>query len=315
MTLFQLFTAIANAIRAKKGTQSTIKAEDFPTEIAGITTGNLTNEEYAEANDDVDDILENTTVPSGTINITENGSYDVTNYVEADVSIGGGPVVVNSNFASWSTDYGGHICKFIKTLPEIQLNKNSCNNIFYNFQQLESITVNFKVKPIVLYQFFQSCFNLTDVNLNGEDTSLVTEFGSMFQNCNKIKNIPSINTSSAEGVSAMFYNCYALETAPNLDLSNVTTVKDMFNTCTELKNVPFYSLPKVTNMQYMFTGCNKLTDESINNIMASCISATSYTGTKTLSHLGFISNYYSSARIQALSNYADFIAAGWTIGY
>lgn len=58
MTLTQLFTAIANAIRAKTGSSETIKAENFPTEIADITTGNLSDEEYAEANNDLDDILE-----------------------------------------------------------------------------------------------------------------------------------------------------------------------------------------------------------------------------------------------------------------
>ena len=61
MTLVQLFTAIANAIRAKKGTSGTITASNFPTEIAGIQTGHLTNEEYQSANDDLDDILEGST--------------------------------------------------------------------------------------------------------------------------------------------------------------------------------------------------------------------------------------------------------------
>lgn len=51
MTLIQLFTAIANAIRAKTGSSETIKAEDFPTEISTITTGTDTSDATAEAND------------------------------------------------------------------------------------------------------------------------------------------------------------------------------------------------------------------------------------------------------------------------
>ena len=38
MTLTQLFTQIANAIRSKKGTSAKITASDFPTEIASIST-------------------------------------------------------------------------------------------------------------------------------------------------------------------------------------------------------------------------------------------------------------------------------------
>ena len=41
-TLASLFTAIANAIRAKKGTSATIVADDFPTEIASIPSTSYT---------------------------------------------------------------------------------------------------------------------------------------------------------------------------------------------------------------------------------------------------------------------------------
>lgn len=34
-----------------------------------------------------------------------------------------------------------------------------------------------------------------------------------------------------------------------------------------------------------------------------------------ISKLGFSSNAYPKSRIQALSNYQDFINAGWSIGY
>lgn len=51
MTLTQLFTNIANAIRTKTGSSETIKAEDFPTEIASITTGVDTSDANATAGD------------------------------------------------------------------------------------------------------------------------------------------------------------------------------------------------------------------------------------------------------------------------
>lgn len=51
MTLTQLFTNIANAIRTKTESSETIKAEDFPTEIASITTGVDTTDANAVAND------------------------------------------------------------------------------------------------------------------------------------------------------------------------------------------------------------------------------------------------------------------------
>lgn len=71
MTLVQLFTAIANAIREKRETSSSIKAEDFPEEILQITT-----------------------TPTGTITITENGEYNVANYGTAIVNV----PTININF-------------------------------------------------------------------------------------------------------------------------------------------------------------------------------------------------------------------------
>lgn len=48
MTLVQLFTAIANAIRAKKGTSETITAEDFPAEINSIPSGSSYLPDWSE---------------------------------------------------------------------------------------------------------------------------------------------------------------------------------------------------------------------------------------------------------------------------
>ena len=65
-TLRGLFSAIADAIRAKTGGSADIVAGDFPTAIAAIPTG---------------------TTPTGTINITSNGTVDVTQYASAVVAV------------------------------------------------------------------------------------------------------------------------------------------------------------------------------------------------------------------------------------
>ena len=62
-------TAIANAIRTKLGVQTAYKPSEMATAIGQISGG---------------------ITPTGTKEITENGTYDVTSYASAEVSVSGG---------------------------------------------------------------------------------------------------------------------------------------------------------------------------------------------------------------------------------
>lgn len=132
-------------------------------------------------------------------------------------------------------------------------------------------------------------------------------------------NVPmDMDFSSVTNMQSMFANCVNLVTVGAIDTSSATTMQAMFQSCTNLTTVPQFNASSVNATQGlygMFSSCNKLTDTSVNNILAMCISATNYTGTKTLYQLGLRSTYYPASTIQGLSNYSAFTAAGWTIGY
>ena len=144
------------------------------------------------------------------------------------------------------------------------------------------------------------------------DTSNSTNFASMFEN-SSIVETALFDTSKGDSFGSMFSECKSLKKIPQFDLSNATGCAYMFGNCKGLEEVPIFNLPKATSLSGMFNICNLLSDKSLNNIMASLLTATSYSGTKTLQKIGLSSE--QATRCQSLSNYQAFLNAGWTTGY
>ena len=233
-TLTELFTNIANAIRTHKDQdhQGVIFAEDFPTEIEAIKTGELTSEEYQVANDDVDNIHENTIVPSTTINIIENGLYNVANYASADVNI---PIDL-SNYYTYNIAVGS-IAKSIKSIPE-----------------------GFTIEGDSLYKVFYECSNLITLpNMNTEQvTSLLDAFG----RCSNLTSLPNFNFDNVVDVRSSFSGCSSLTSIPNYNFSKASNLYCTFTNCSNLSNINCNLAANVVDIQYTFANCRNLTDLS-----------------------------------------------------
>ena len=182
---------------------------------------------------------------------------------------------------------------------------------------------------------FYNCTSLTTISQL--DTSAVTNMGSMFYNCTSLTTIPLLDTSKVTNMNSMLCGCTSLTTIPLLDTSKVTNMNSMFSVCTSLTEIPLIDTSKVTSMSYMFSGCTSLTEiplidtskvtsmdrmfknctslsnDSLNNILAMLINATSYTRTKTLKSIGLSETQATTCT--TLSNWSACEAAGWTTGY
>lgn len=167
---------------------------------------------------------------------------------------------------------------------------------------------------IISYLLGKNASGGSSNNYNAEIDS-TKEYDATYGVKSLITNIKSIDLSPFAYIGYMFQDMIYLETVGQLDTSNATIMDNMFNNCRRLEDLPLFDTSKITSMTNAFYFCIKLTDESIDNILQMCINATSYSGTKTLTHLGFHSVYIAKSKIEALPHYQDFIDAGWTIGY
>lgn len=152
--------------------------------------------------------------------------------------------------------------------------------------------------------------NVPTVNLNDYFTTTISDGSTQGAGAlQSIKAFPNTITPASDNLNYAFYKMLHLETLPSMNTSNVVYMGYMCQACGGLKNVPVLNLASAGNLAQMFNGCISLTDESLNNILASLITAVN-SPTKTLSYIGL--NATQKAKCQTLSNWNDFVAAGWS---
>ena len=225
-------------------------------------------------------------IPSGEIEFTKNGTYDVTDKASAKVNVpekqlGTKIITKNGTYKASDDDLDGYsevevetsgvdindyyvtsgsygsIRAYIKKIPLIDTSTvtymssmfSGCNNLI-SIPQLNTSNVT------NMFGMFNGCKSLTTIPQL--DTSNVTDMVWMFYDCNSLTTIPLMDTSKVTGMDSMFYNCENLISIPQLNTSAVTSTNSMFYNCSYLTTIPQLDTSNVTSMDYIFYGCNNL---------------------------------------------------------
>lgn len=245
-----------------------------------------------------------------------DGFIDVSNFISTAnmfdyfINLQSVPLFDTSKIENMS--YMFNYCKSLKTVP--LFNTSKVKNMSYMFDHcvsLETIPLLDTSAAMNMKNMFNHCETITSLPIL--DTSSLQNAEALFGGCYLLENLPEIDLSSATITKGMCWDCTTITSIPAYDISKSTNTQNMFRNCTNLVDIPIFNLANVTNMQQMFLDCLNLSNDSLNNILAMCISAVKMTSNKTLQYLGLTSD--QATVCTTLSNYDAFIEAGWRTGY
>lgn len=107
---------------------------------------------------------------------------------------------------------------------------------------------------------FSSAFDHAKTLYNAWD-STKTSYANEFKDDLSLVICPSVDTSLGTDFSSMFNGCSHLYILPDeLDTSNGTTFSSMFSGCANLTDIPELDLSKATNIGSIVSGCTNLTN-------------------------------------------------------
>lgn len=239
-------TNIADAIRGKKGTSDTYKPSEMANAISNIETG-----------------IE----PIGTLDITENGTYDVTEYATANVNIANDTSEIEDAFISHtiSGDYANDRVTKVKY------------GTFYEDSKLTSISLP-NVTSVESYAFYK-CTSLDTINAPKlQSASSYTFAYTILSNIN----FPLLTTIST-------YTFAYINTPCSVCLPSLTTVPNSgFRDSKGITSVDLASATKIDTLAFYY--CNKLEKLILRKQDTICTltNTNAFTGTPIKNGTGYI---------------------------
>ncbi len=177
-------------------------------------------------------------VPTGTLDITQNGEYNVKNYETVNTSVAGDPSAyfnvqpeTISNVNQWGT------AKFMKDISNIELiipsSVSSLSSIFngYTYEYAPRIVAS---NITSMNSAFISCANLIKADLSGIDVSGCTDFTQMFTSCPKLTEVDLSNFKPTNA------NAYYMFT-------------QTFQGCSSLTEIDLSAIPNRIRGSFLFT--------------------------------------------------------------
>lgn len=196
----------------------------------------------------IDKATANVNIPEkqlGTKTITQNGIYkavddNLDGYSEVDVETSG--VDINDYFTTKITttnynNFGKN--NFIKQVPEINIDNNvtTLYSAFTDMTLIKEIQLTGATQLLKnMGRIFNSCEDLQKIKLN-IDTSNVTNLYYAFASCKNLIELPEMNTQNILNMAFMCYYCGKLVTVPKLKANSVDYIYSAFTFCNELTTI------------------------------------------------------------------------------
>lgn len=268
----------------KKVTLTTNVQPDLESKEVTITSNTTTTVTPTQGKDGLSSVsvITNIPQPTGTLSITSNGTYNVTNYASADVSVGGAPTK-GYIFSDYDTDgYPQQIDVVgITSIPQQTFKSPTATNVYGAYSKMKKVVLSNSVTSLGNSSFegnslleeidlsnvtsigsyaFTACYKLGNVVLNNSLTSISE---GVFSNCSML-NINSLPSSLTFIGTAAFGYCVQLSLT-SLPSTLTTMYQQSFINCS---NLAISQIPDgITSLAAsVFLNCTSLKKISMNNV-------------------------------------------------